>query len=331
MIHYQIFRIFILIFWSSLLYGQQDPMYAEYVFNQLAYNPAYAGSKEHMAAGIIHRTQWWKIQQAPQTQSFYLHAPLSNRRVGLGLTGMQDQIGINRTYAFYGHYAYRIPLEGSVLSIGIRLGADHVRQDLAALNLQEAEDEAFAPVNSRFMPNAGVGIYFQSDHLYAGLGVPRMLEPALINTEGGEQYGKLYRHYYFHAGGIIPLAGNELLFKPSMLVRTVGIPGFLRSEGAEDTAGGPVEIDIDLSVFMAYTIWVGTSLRVPLAKLGLQDKIYQTIDFWGAYYFDNGLRIGGSFDYSISPLQRGVGGSFELFVGYEFDIRTSRMATPRYF
>lgn len=325
-----VFSFYFLFYWSQA-FGQQDPMYSEYMFNQLAYNPAYAGSKEHMAAGLIHRTQWWKLPQAPRTQSFYLHAPLSNKRLGLGLTGMHDQIGINRTFAFYGHYAYRIPMGAGVLSAGLSLGAHHVRQDLSALNLEDWDDEAFSPVAARLMPNAGVGIYFQHDYFYLGLGVPRLLEPALFVSESGGSYGKLYRHYYVHGGGIIPLGGEDLLLKPSFMVRSAGLPAILKPDNPDDIPGGPLEVDLDLSLFFDYSIWIGTSLRYPLAALNVQRYAYQTIDLWGAYYFDNGLRIGGSFDYSISPLQRGVGNSFELFLGYEFDIHTKKMATPRYF
>ena len=52
---------FLLITGSSL-FAQQDAMFTKYMFNSLVYNPAYAGAKDHLAIGLLHRTQWWGIE-----------------------------------------------------------------------------------------------------------------------------------------------------------------------------------------------------------------------------------------------------------------------------
>jgi type IX secretion system PorP/SprF family membrane protein len=325
--------ILIMSFSASLssLKGQQDPMYAEYMFNSLSYNPAYAGAKEHLAAGLIHRTQWWKIREAPKTQSFYLHAPLKNKRVGLGINGLHDQIGISRTFAFYGNYAYRIPLEESVLSIGICAGAHSFSQDLTELSLEEADDEAFLASGTSLLPNVGLGIYFQSEFFYAGLSAPRLMEPELRTSPDQTVPGRLYRHFFLQLGGVIPLGDDEVLFKPSLLARSVGFFGLFSYSESERSTQAPTEIDLDISFLFSHTIWIGSSLRAPLTAIRSDRFGYRSVDLWGAYYFDNGLRIGGAFDYPLGALQTIAGGSFELFLGYEFDIRTKRMATPRYF
>ena len=42
--------------WGNLL-AQQDPMFTNYHFNSLIFNPAYAGANEHLTANLIHRQQ----------------------------------------------------------------------------------------------------------------------------------------------------------------------------------------------------------------------------------------------------------------------------------
>ncbi|MEM9823636.1 MAG: PorP/SprF family type IX secretion system membrane protein, partial [Bacteroidota bacterium] len=99
---------FLLITGSSL-YAQQDAMFTKYMFNSLVYNPAYAGAKDHLAVGLLHRTQWWGIEGGPNTQSFVIHTPMKNERVGVGLSAVNDVIGPTRSIQANLSYAYRIP------------------------------------------------------------------------------------------------------------------------------------------------------------------------------------------------------------------------------
>ncbi len=74
------------------LKAQQDPMVTKYMFNSLGFNPAYAGSNDHLSLGLLHRSQWTGIDGAPQTQSFTIHSPLANEAVGLGLSIVHELV-----------------------------------------------------------------------------------------------------------------------------------------------------------------------------------------------------------------------------------------------
>ena len=100
-----------LIFASGISFGQQDPMFTKYMFNSLVFNPAYAGSKDHMYLGLLHRTQWYEINGAPSTQTITLHTPLKNDRVAVGATMVNDKIGPTNNLGANLVYAYRIPLQ----------------------------------------------------------------------------------------------------------------------------------------------------------------------------------------------------------------------------
>ncbi|MFP5437728.1 MAG: type IX secretion system membrane protein PorP/SprF, partial [Bacteroidia bacterium] len=41
--------------------AQQDPHYTQYMYNMNVINPAYAGSKENLAIGLLYRKQWVDI------------------------------------------------------------------------------------------------------------------------------------------------------------------------------------------------------------------------------------------------------------------------------
>ncbi|MFM2225621.1 MAG: hypothetical protein RJA07_1823, partial [Bacteroidota bacterium] len=48
-------------------YAQQDPQYTMYMFNQLAINPGYAGSRECLSTTVHYRNQWVGIDGSPKT------------------------------------------------------------------------------------------------------------------------------------------------------------------------------------------------------------------------------------------------------------------------
>ena len=55
----------------SLFFGvaksQQVPQFSQNMFNKLANNPGFAGSKQAICATAIHRSQWMGLEGAPTT------------------------------------------------------------------------------------------------------------------------------------------------------------------------------------------------------------------------------------------------------------------------
>src|SRR4051812_1318734 len=107
----------IVVFMTSIfaVKAQQDPQYSQYMFNQMAINPAYAGSKEALSSAVLLRSQWTGIEGAPKTETFTIHGPLKKKKVGLGFTVIGDQIGPKKSIGALGSYAYRIPIKNGKL------------------------------------------------------------------------------------------------------------------------------------------------------------------------------------------------------------------------
>ena len=322
------------LFLGNSLFAQQDPMFTKYMFNSLIFNPAYAGSKDYMYAGLLYRSQWVGIDGAPSTQTATLHTPLRNERVGVGLSLINDEIGPTQTIGANLAYAYRIPLDENQknkLSIGLQGGIENYQANWSELNL-ENPDNAFAEDVNTMLPNFGVGVYFYNDGFYLGASVPHLIEYDLREGAETEIYARQARHYYFTGGAAIPLNGDALIFKPSALVKAVGLLKSQSKLEAFRDIGAPVEFDIDLSLMFQQTLWVGTSFRSAVGAFGDNPtSSFDSVDLWASVFLKNGLRIGAAYDYPLNALEGVTPGSFEIMLGYEFNYKQSKMATPRYF
>ena len=82
-------------------------MFTNYLFNALVFNPAYAGSNDHLSVNLIHRQQWVGLEGAPLTQSLTVHSPVKNERTGVGLSIVNDVIGAGGATEVQASYAYR--------------------------------------------------------------------------------------------------------------------------------------------------------------------------------------------------------------------------------
>lgn len=329
--NYTLLAIFLLM--AIGLQAQQDAMFTKYMFNSLAYNPAYAGSKDYMSVNFLHRTQWWGINGGPRTQTFTIHTPLKKKKVGVGFSAVNDVIGPTNSIQANLSYAYRIPIGKGTLAVGIQGGMKNWRANWNDIQIQDQTDDAFAETEpSYWLPNFGGGIYYSTSSFYLGFSAPSLLEYDLrdnnINTN---IWARQYRHYFLAAGGAIPLGGDHMVFKPSVLVKNVGLLSSFNKDAVYQNVGAPTEIDIDLSIFFYNSLWIGTSFRTALEAFTDDSSSFDSVDIWASYYLRNGLRIGAAYDYTLTPLQSVAKGSFELMIGYEFDYRTQRIVTPRYF
>ena len=160
------------------MYAQQDAQYTQYMFNTLAVNPAYAGSRGVYSINALHRSQWVGMDGAPTTQTVNFNTPVSER-VGVGLSIVNDEIGngTNQDTYFDGVFSYTIPTsdEGK-LSFGLKAGGHFLSVDFNNLRNYQAQGSVLAPPNidRKFSPNFGAGVYYHTDSFYAGLSDPNL-------------------------------------------------------------------------------------------------------------------------------------------------------------
>lgn len=328
---FYIFPLLLALCWATVGHAQQDPMFTKYVFNGLAFNPAYAGSKDHLTFNLLHRSQWAGLEGAPKTQSFCMHSPLRNQHVALGFSLVNDQIGAVGSTDLNTDYAYRVKLPNAWrLSLALQASITNWRSNWAKLNLEDVGDEAFSENISTWFPNFGAGVYLSSERFYVGFGVPRLIENNLrkAKLEAGTIYARTYRHYYTTIGAALPLKNKNVVFRPSALLKSTGFFSSLRQDALALPVGAPTELDVDISFFFLELLWVGAAYRTALEG---RNSSHDSADLYASWYFRNGLRVGAAYDIPLSKIRDATGGSFELMLGYEFDIKVKQVVTPRYF
>lgn len=291
--------------------AQQDAMFTHYMFNTLAVNPAYAGSRDALTVTGIHRSQWVGFDGAPVTQTITMHSPVFNENIGLGLSVVNDKIGPTNMTSFYGDFSYKIKVsETSTLAFGIKGGLSLRSNGLTSLDIGTVADDAFSSdQESKLLPNFGFGLYYSNDKYYLGLSTPRLLENdyATNDISGGTSLASEWRHYYFIAGTIMNLS-KDIKMKPTTFVKL--------------TSGAPVEFDLTSVFIWQDKFWAGPSFRSGDAA-GLMMGVY----------FNNQFALGYSYDYSFGNRTfKYNGGSHEVMLTYDFFYKDkAKVRSPRYF
>lgn len=309
------FEIKILI--VSLLLGsalgvsaQQNPMYSQYMFNTMAINPAYAGSRNVVSATALHRNQWSGMAGAPKTTTLTIDAPFRNKRVGLGLQLINDQLGISKTTGAVLSYAYRLRMDKGSLAFGVQGSGVQYRADYTSVDLGNggAYDPAFAENVNKMLFNFGTGVYYNSDKFYIGLSAQDLLNTRITEYEApNDSTGGSFKNLHlFFATGYVFALDETFKLKPSVLVKGV--------------KGAPVEADINAMLWINDVIAVGAQYRTSADVAGILE-IQATPQ----------IRIGYSYDYSVTPLRNFNSGSHEIMLRYEFGFERGKILSPRYF
>ncbi len=278
--------------------AQQDPQYSQYMFNQLAVNPGYAGSHDAICLSALHRQQWTKIDGSPVTSVFSANAPfkLFGANHGVGLTVMSDELGYSQDVSVGLDYAYRLSLGPGKLGIGI--SGMFLNKALAAKwyipNASWESDPAIPKENeSVYGFDMGLGLFYRAERVYLGLSTTHLLEPDMKYENPSSNF-TLKRHYYITGGCLVPLRNPAWEFVPSVMAY---------SDGAAS------QISANVNMMYNKKIWGGVGYR-------LNDAIVAMI---GVDLF-NGLKIGYSYDYCYTSMMRSSGGSHEIIVGYCFNL-----------
>lgn len=286
--------------------AQQDAMFTHYMFNTLAVNPAYAGSRDALTVTGLHRTQWAGFDGAPSTQTITLHSPVWRDAMGVGFSLVNDKIGPTSSLALSADFAYHMQMndKGHQLALGLKAGGNIVQNDLASLQGVEG-DQTFTSVTSEFLPNFGFGAYYYTDRWYVGAGAPRLLQNKYKYSAGTGAAEK--RHYFLIGGAQFALTDNIDL-KPTSLLKITG--------------GAPTELDLTGTFVFDQKFWLGA--------------MWRSGDAFGAllgYNFTPQLAAGYSFDFSYTNTTfRYNGGSHEIMLRYDFIYKEKgKVRSPRYF
>jgi type IX secretion system PorP/SprF family membrane protein len=216
---------------SSLAFAQQDPLYAQYLFNPLLVNPAYAGLNNNFNGTIGYRTQWLGLEGQPQTMNLSLHSSFVQNKVGAGLLVSNDRIGSLSSTEINASFAYKLQLEKAVFSFGMQAGVQNFNSTLNGVTPFDPSDDLFLNGERGTRINLGAGLALKTEKFFVGLSVPRLLPTTF---KSGAQEFDLYNQHLYLMGAYVHYLNEHIRLKPSVLLRGV--------------KGAPASIDVAMNM-----------------------------------------------------------------------------------
>ncbi len=274
--------------------AQQDPQFSQNMFNRLAVNPGYAGTSDAICGTALYRNQWLGFEGAPATFVLGVDLPVNALKGGVGLTLMSDRIGVESNVYAKLAYSYHLKLKTGTLGLGLDLGMMNKVLGAGLKPLQSGDPSIPTAATSATVFDAGLGVYYTSKNLYAGLSSTHLPQSTFdLNTSTFQSR----RHYYLMAGYRYTLNNPDIVLAPSIFVKNAVTTQF----------------DINCNVHYKNKIWGGLTYR-------LQDAV---IIMAGANVWKD-LRLGLAYDVNTSKLNPYNNGTFEIMLNYCFKIKTEK-------
>ncbi len=312
--------ILILLLIGSLTFGQQLPLFSQYLYNKFLINPAVAGSDGYTSVSLTAREQWVGYSGAPRTFSFSwqtrmlkksfilkqtrvkreVFRPKSDGKVGLGAYIFSDRNGLIQRTGFQVAYAYHMWLQKSTqLSFGLAFTGYYYKIDETQINFEDP-NEPWLNNNLRrgiFVPDVTFGAYLLNAKYSLGFSADQLSEAAA--KIGGPAYKNfaMSRQYYLFGSYDLSL-GSSTIVQPSFLLKM--------SEQIKPQA------DVGATYIYNQGFWVGLAYRTSGALIANVGVKFQNMFFGYAY------------DYTLQEIQSITYGTHEITVALKFGDNSRR-------
>ncbi len=274
--------------------AQQRAMFTQYMFNGLAINPAYSSIDDALSFTGIYRQQWTGFDGAPNTQSFSVHSPLKGSNTSFGFMLIRDHIGevITENGANI-TISQRVKLDDETyLAAGLVGGLSGYKANYSALyDPISGSDPMFEDQSERQL-DLGFGLMWFTQDFYLGFSSPFFISKNISGTGNGLNNRP---HFLLTGGYIIPL-GESLKLKPYGLAKYV--------------KGSPLQIDLNASMLIAETLWLGASWRS-----------FDSVDAIAQIELTKNIQVGYSYDFTTSALTKTNKGSHEFMLKYRLPVK----------
>ena len=286
--------------------AQQESHYSMYMLNPYAYNPGFAGMDYSLSATGVFRRQWVDLDFTPTTQQINVHAPIAALGGGIGLNFDNDEFGAERRTRFGLGYAYHMPVGKGTLSIGLRANLMQRSLDASLLRTPEGTftDGIFDPNDpiistgneSGSGPSFDFGFYYKNEVWEAGLGISNVTESSIELTNVSIQNSRT-----LHANFALAL---ELTYNVTIK------PGFFVQSDLNQTQTA-------VSVMAEYNdnLFGGVAFR------GYNNDSRDALVIMGGFKISNNIKLGYSYDVTLSDLQLVSSGSHEILLNYNLNKR----------
>ena len=288
--------VFLIIIAPSLV-AQQTSAITHYMFMNMSFNPAVAGSSDGINITGLIRQQWIGFKDdhggntAPQTLFLDIDTPLKFLHGGIGATITSDKLGAyNNTQATLA-YAYKADVGSGDLSGGLQVNFEN-----SALNMDKLEPLVTITTDAKsdFIVDASMGVYYKVQDKYSlGFSCENILQSRMKKLLTRDK-----RTFDLTGGYNWVVPGHPAFeFQPS---------AFITSDLAS--------FSFSASAILQYNkkFWGGLAYRY-------QDAASILVGF-----NIKAFKIGLSYDASVSKMSRYNDGSVEVMLNYCFKIETEK-------
>ena len=283
--------------------AQYDALFSQYFMTMPYYNPASIGESDDLNLLALHRQQWLGIKNAPKT--FLVMADMGLKfgktRHGVGVTMTTESIGLFQNTHIGVQYAYKQPLLGGVLSLGVQASLinssfDGTKLELVSSDYHQTSDPAIPTTQVESMGfDANIGAYYSHKYFYAGFAMMHVTQPELRLQENIYTY--IGRSLNFTAGSNIQLKNPLFEIRPSV---------FFRADG------NIMQGDVTGRVVYNKMFNGGVSWRVNESVILLLGASFKRFD------------VGYAYDFPTTAIIKGSSGSHEIYLRYRLKIKRSK-------
>ena len=290
--------------------GQEYPWSLQYISNMNTINPAYVGMWDRAGLFLSTRTNWVGIQGAPTTQQISYYTPIKDQKSGVGINLQRRSIGLEKSLFLTGDYSYQIRLDVyNYLRFGLRAGVVNYDNNLSLYELYPdkiPDPEFTADVRNYFMTTMGFGAVLFDDRYHVSLSIPQIINNSFkVNQNGFSSIHEL-KTVYLSGGYVLKLPGTIMLRPNILLAATKGKRMFFEVAGI---------------IYLPGDLQFGMNLRSNGA-----------IVLSGQYTFRNNIRIGYASEYYVIPdIRKYQLGTYEITIGYDFNLYRKTNTRPYYF
>jgi type IX secretion system PorP/SprF family membrane protein len=275
--------------------GQQVPLYTQYMFNKIIYNPAVAGVDPYFQIRSNHRFQWVGIADAPLTNALAFFGPHKTMPMGYGGYVYHDITGPTSRTSITGVYAYNIEVIPDIrLSMGLSVGVMQYRVDGTQITIKDPNDDLLqGVVQTSWVPDANLGLYLYHRDFWVGFSTAQLINTKLKLYEPGIGINKLKTHFFL-SGGYIYEINSDWKVEPSAMLK--------------GTFPKAIQFDLNTRVIWQEMVWLGLSYRT-------NDAISVLL----GYSYQERIYFGYSYDITLSGLRQYNTGTHEVMFGYRFN------------
>lgn len=314
MIRSLIYKIFLLLLFCTVFEkqakGQDYPWSLQYVTNMHTINPAYVGMWDRSGLMISTKTNWVGISGAPLSQYIGYFTPIKDQRSGVGLSLQRLNTGREKRTSFTGDYSYQVRTDMyHYLRFGMRAGIINFDNNLSDYQLypDKIPDSEFTnDIRLYYMTTFGIGAVFFTNDYYISLSTPQVISNTFKVNRNIFSSLEDFKTIYLSGGYVFNLV-NNIRFRPNVLMAA--------------TIGKPLYFDAAGVFYLPNNLQLGANLRSN-----------GTICLSAQYTFLNNIRIGFASDYAIiSDIRKYQVGTYEILIGYDFNIYKRKYTRPTYF